>query len=150
MHVSLPCGENPSCLQATAASEPLQKSSHTVPQALLLQTSTRPSFALEPFTSRISPVVHPIKMQIILHSEEDNLVHNTPGPTNVLNIAATKTPSTTHEQEDLITLVKAQLRLEVRGEESYQSEYIICTSHTEDNHSPGVSLRRQMTPASSL
>ena len=39
---SLPVVENPSCLQATMASKGLQESSHTVPQALLLQISTRP------------------------------------------------------------------------------------------------------------
>lgn len=53
----LPLDEKPSCLQATAASKALQKSSHTVPQALLLQTSTRPSLELLPPTSRMSPVV---------------------------------------------------------------------------------------------
>lgn len=59
IQVFIPVAENPSCLQTTAASMLLHASSHTVPQALLLQTSTRPSLALEPPARRISPVVHP-------------------------------------------------------------------------------------------
>ena len=39
----IPVDTNPSCLHATLASEVLQESSHTVPHALLLQISTRPS-----------------------------------------------------------------------------------------------------------
>ena len=39
----VPIAENPSCVHATLASEVLQESSHTVPHALLLQISTRPS-----------------------------------------------------------------------------------------------------------
>ena len=45
----------PSCLQTTLASLPLQKSSQTVPQALALHTSTRPSIWLTPPTSLTSP-----------------------------------------------------------------------------------------------
>ena len=51
----LPDGENPSCLQATIASKPDQKSSHTVPQTSFQQTSTRPSYWLVPPTSLMSP-----------------------------------------------------------------------------------------------
>ena len=39
---------SPSCLQATLASSGPQKSSHTVPQTLLLQISTRPRVLLPP------------------------------------------------------------------------------------------------------
>ena len=56
-----PVAENPACLQATRASTAPQKSSQTVPHWLLLQTSTRPSVALAPFTSLISPVVQAAK-----------------------------------------------------------------------------------------
>ena len=41
--IDIPVVEYPSCLQATVASGVPQKSSQTVPQALLLQISTRPS-----------------------------------------------------------------------------------------------------------
>lgn len=47
---------NPSCLQATWASEVSHISLHTVPQALLLQISTRPSKKVPP-CSLMSPVV---------------------------------------------------------------------------------------------
>jgi len=47
--------ENPSCLQATAASVLSQLSSHTVPQAAFWQTSTRPSLGVEPPMSLMSP-----------------------------------------------------------------------------------------------
>ena len=50
-----PESEYPSCLQTTLASLPLQKSSQTVPQALALHTSTRPSIWLTPPTSLTSP-----------------------------------------------------------------------------------------------
>ena len=39
---------NPSCLQATLASAAPHKSSHTVPQTLLLQISTRPCVVVPP------------------------------------------------------------------------------------------------------
>ena len=48
----------PSCTQATPASTALQKSSQTVPQAWLSHTSTRPSRAVLPPTSRMSPLLH--------------------------------------------------------------------------------------------
>ena len=51
---NVPVSANPSCRHATLASVVLQRSSQTVPQALLLQTSTRPSYTAPP-TSRISP-----------------------------------------------------------------------------------------------
>ena len=54
---NIPDEENPNCLQTTRASAELQKSSHTVPHEPLTQTSTRPSRAEEPPTSRISPWV---------------------------------------------------------------------------------------------
>ncbi len=54
----IPWGINPNCLQATWASAAPQKSSHTVPQILLLQTSTRPLLAVPP-CSLIAPVKHP-------------------------------------------------------------------------------------------
>ncbi len=49
--------EYPSCLQTTPASAGSQLSSHTVPQAPLRHTSTRPAVAFGPFTSRTSPVL---------------------------------------------------------------------------------------------
>ncbi len=47
-YVSIPLAENPSCLHTTVASAAPQKSSHTVPQMLLLQISTRPVMLLAP------------------------------------------------------------------------------------------------------
>ena len=55
--ICIPDEENPNCLQTTRASDELQRSSHTVPHEPLTQTSTRPSRAEEPPTSRISPWV---------------------------------------------------------------------------------------------
>ena len=57
VQLGIPDEENPNCLQTTRASDELQKSSHTVPHEPLTQTSTRPSRAEEPPTSRISPWV---------------------------------------------------------------------------------------------
>ena len=51
----LPVVEYPSCLQATCASNPDQKSSHTVPQVSFQHTSTRPSYWFVPPTSLMSP-----------------------------------------------------------------------------------------------
>jgi len=52
--------ENPSCLQATLASLASQKSSHTVPHWLFMQTSTRPWEELDPKpASLIAPAVQP-------------------------------------------------------------------------------------------
>ena len=53
-----PIAENPSCVHTTLASEVLQESSHTVPHALLLQISTRPSYWFVPPWSLMSPLVH--------------------------------------------------------------------------------------------
>ena len=50
----LPVPAKPNCLQATLASGVPQRSSQTVPQALLLQISTRPSYIAPP-TSLMSP-----------------------------------------------------------------------------------------------
>ena len=49
------CLEYPSCLQATLASTASQPLSHTVPHALLWQTSTCPSFGRVPPTSLMIP-----------------------------------------------------------------------------------------------
>ena len=49
---------NSSCLQTTRASLSSQESSHTVPQVLLKQTSTRPSVGMSPSTSLTSPSPH--------------------------------------------------------------------------------------------
>lgn len=51
-----PVSENPACLQATEASTVPQESSHTVPQSLFTQTSTRPSVETLPPTRRTSPL----------------------------------------------------------------------------------------------
>ena len=51
--------ENPSCLQTTLASRASQRSSHTVPQALPLHTSTRPALELVPPRSLTAPWVQP-------------------------------------------------------------------------------------------
>lgn len=51
--------EKPSCLHTTLASGVPQRSSHTVPQVLLMQTSTRPSLAEVPPISLTSPLAHP-------------------------------------------------------------------------------------------
>ena len=48
---------SPSCLQTTLASVMSHKSSHTVPQILLLHISTRPLMLVPP-TSLMSPCVH--------------------------------------------------------------------------------------------
>jgi len=56
---NLPVEANPSCLQTTLASVLSQKSSHTVPHALLLQISTRPLEFVAPVPRRrMSPFVH--------------------------------------------------------------------------------------------
>lgn len=68
------CAENPSCLQATAASLALQKSSQTVPQALLEQTSTRPSLLFLPFISLMDPVTQTVGI-------EDYIIISDPQPT---------------------------------------------------------------------
>ena len=47
-------GEYPSCRQTTSASTTWNSSSHTVPHSLSWNTSTRPSFELEPPASRIA------------------------------------------------------------------------------------------------
>ena len=52
-----PCAPNPSCLQTTRASLVPQRSSHTVPHSLSIQTSTLPSVSFDPPTSLISPSV---------------------------------------------------------------------------------------------
>ena len=49
--------ENPSCLQTTWASVASHRSSHTVPQILLLQISTRPWVLLPPW-SLTAPWIH--------------------------------------------------------------------------------------------
>ena len=51
---------NPSCLQTTRAPMLSQKSSHTVPQALLKHTSTRPSSSVSPPTSLTVPLVQEV------------------------------------------------------------------------------------------
>ena len=61
LRIPLPDGENPSCLQTTLASGAPHKSSHTVPQTLPLQNSTRPSLTLAPPTSLKSPFEHAMK-----------------------------------------------------------------------------------------
>lgn len=53
----IPLAGTPNCRQTTVASLVLQKSSQTVPQTLLLHNSTRPSYSVEPPSSRRSPVV---------------------------------------------------------------------------------------------
>ena len=51
--------EKPSCLHTTLASGGPQRSSHTVPQVLPMQNSTRPSLAELPPISLTSPFAHP-------------------------------------------------------------------------------------------
>ena len=53
--IALPVLKNPSCLQATLASLIDQDSSQTVPQVSFQQTSTRPSYIVDPPTSLMSP-----------------------------------------------------------------------------------------------
>ena len=55
----IPVVENSSCRQTTVASGVPQKSSHTVPQTLLLQISTRPSRLEGPPLNLKSPLVQP-------------------------------------------------------------------------------------------
>jgi hypothetical protein len=62
-HCDSPVVDNPSCLQATWASGVPQKSSHTVPQALLLQISTRPWVAVPPW-SLMAPRVHVVPVHL--------------------------------------------------------------------------------------
>ena len=63
-HYNLPVALNPSCLQATVASSVPQRSSHTVPQTLLLQTSTRPSLAFRPPRSLIVLPKQPMMLTV--------------------------------------------------------------------------------------
>jgi hypothetical protein len=61
--INLPVVANPSCLQATWASTLVKRSSHTVPQTLLLQISTRPWVVVPPGVvvspwSLMAPWVH--------------------------------------------------------------------------------------------
>jgi len=56
----VPVRRNPSCPQTTLASVFPQRSSHTVPHALLWQTSTRPWLEFAPPTSLTSPLTHPV------------------------------------------------------------------------------------------
>lgn len=58
MFENAPSAGSPSCLQTTRASRLPQPSSHTVPQPLLLQTSTRPSRFELPSTNLMSPWLH--------------------------------------------------------------------------------------------
>ena len=62
-----PCASNPSCLQTTRASLVPQRSSHTVPHSLSIQTSTLPSVSFDPPTSLISPSVQLTKEKLIQH-----------------------------------------------------------------------------------
>ena len=57
---SSPAGENPSCLQTTAASCASQSRSQTVPHLLLKHISTLPSCSFVPLTSRTPNVKHGI------------------------------------------------------------------------------------------
>lgn len=57
----IPESLKPSCLHATLASLVDQESSQTVPQTLLLQTSTRPSRLFAPSLSLIAPCVQAIR-----------------------------------------------------------------------------------------
>lgn len=54
----------PNCLQTTLASTLPHKSSQTVPHRPLLQTSTRPSISLLPFTNLMSPLVHSVFQKV--------------------------------------------------------------------------------------
>ena len=58
IHKAWPRGMNPSWPHTTFASRVVQDLSHTVPQALLMQTSTLPSAELYPLTSLTSPSLH--------------------------------------------------------------------------------------------
>ena len=77
---------NSSCLQTTRASLTSQESSHTVPQVLLKQTSTRPSVWTSPSTSRTAPSRHsgqsnssaPLIQSIILSHTQDSEMHGLP------------------------------------------------------------------------
>ena len=55
----VPVRRNPSCPHTTLASVLSQRSSHTVPQALLTQTSTLPWLEFVPSTSLMSPLTQP-------------------------------------------------------------------------------------------
>lgn len=55
----VPEAENPSCLHTTLALKWSHPSSHTVPHALFLQNSTRPSSTVLPPVRRISPSTQP-------------------------------------------------------------------------------------------
>ena len=60
--------EQPSCLQVTLASKGLHESSHTVPQRLFTQTSTRPCVEELPVpTSLMSPWVQPVQNNFIVN-----------------------------------------------------------------------------------
>ena len=54
----LQSGENPSCLQTTAASWMSHMSSHTVPYRPPMHTSTLPSYKLLPPTNLTDPYSH--------------------------------------------------------------------------------------------
>ena len=68
--MSIPVLKNPSCLQTIVASILLQESSHTVPQTLLIQISTLPSFGIFPPTNRSWPFA---QGTIIIYKKTVNL-----------------------------------------------------------------------------
>lgn len=59
-HIYLPTTEKPSCLQTTLASIALHPLLQIVPQVLLIQISTSPSFSVLPFLSLTLPFWHPM------------------------------------------------------------------------------------------
>ena len=64
MHIKVPVGWNPSCLQMTLPSRTSQLLSHTVPHALLIHTSTLPSRLVAPPTSLTSPSEQLLKLVV--------------------------------------------------------------------------------------
>ena len=56
-YMCIPVEANPNCLQITKAVVVVQPSSQTVPQVLLMHTSTRPSYMFDPPTNRRAPLV---------------------------------------------------------------------------------------------
>ena len=80
LYIYIPFLEYPNCPQATCASNPDQNPSQIVPQVSFQQISKRPSNAVVPFTSLMSPFWHStvsdaqMESHYIDYSEDDSIL----------------------------------------------------------------------------
>ena len=74
----IPLVEYPSCLQATCASNPDHNPSQIVPQVSFQQISTRPSNAVVPLTSLISPFWHST-VELLMYTNLAALIYHKQG-----------------------------------------------------------------------